>query len=65
MTLYLSFFPDLITHHQKCDEKPDAEGNCQTCVRLRLQCLGFGAKRPDWMRVRFVFSLLLLSVQSP
>ncbi|KLO08795.1 hypothetical protein SCHPADRAFT_908338 [Schizopora paradoxa] len=35
---------------KKCDEKQDAEGNCQTCVRLRLQCLGFGAKRPDWMR---------------
>lgn len=36
---------------KKCDEKPDKEGNCQTCSRLRLQCLGFGAKRPDWMRV--------------
>lgn len=47
---------NLNTHHQKCDEKPDAEGNCQTCVRLRLQCLGFGAKRPEWMRVRLPFS---------
>ena len=37
--------------HQKCDEKMDNEGSCQTCARLRLQCLGFGAKRPDWMRV--------------
>ncbi|KIM67633.1 hypothetical protein SCLCIDRAFT_1210288 [Scleroderma citrinum Foug A] len=27
-----------------------AEGSCQTCVRLRLQCLGFGAKRPEWLR---------------
>ncbi|KIJ51430.1 hypothetical protein M422DRAFT_140041, partial [Sphaerobolus stellatus SS14] len=35
---------------KKCDERPDADGNCQTCVRLRLECLGFGAKRPDWMR---------------
>ncbi|KAI0789850.1 fungal-specific transcription factor domain-containing protein [Abortiporus biennis] len=35
---------------KKCDEQPNAEGSCQTCVRLRLQCLGFGAKRPDWMR---------------
>ncbi|KAH8100966.1 fungal-specific transcription factor domain-containing protein [Cristinia sonorae] len=35
---------------KKCDEQPNAEGACQTCVRLRLQCLGFGAKRPDWMR---------------
>lgn len=38
--------------HQKCDEQPNEDGFCQTCVRLRLQCLGFGAKRPDWMRVR-------------
>ncbi|GBE87848.1 hypothetical protein SCP_1200730 [Sparassis crispa] len=35
---------------KKCDEQPNTEGACQTCVRLRLQCLGFGAKRPDWMR---------------
>ncbi|KAF9807764.1 hypothetical protein IEO21_08060 [Rhodonia placenta] len=35
---------------KKCDEQPNGEGACQTCVRLRLQCLGFGAKRPDWMR---------------
>jgi len=35
---------------KKCDEKSDADGNCETCVRLRLQCLGFGAKRPEWMR---------------
>lgn len=36
---------------QKCDEQPNNQGSCQTCVRLRLQCLGFGAKRPEWMRV--------------
>ena len=36
---------------QKCDEQMTPEGSCQTCVRLRLQCLGFGAKRPDWLRV--------------
>ncbi|KAG6334493.1 hypothetical protein ID866_4604 [Astraeus odoratus] len=35
---------------KKCDEQMNAEGSCQTCVRLRLQCLGFGAKRPDWLR---------------
>ncbi|KAI0663910.1 fungal-specific transcription factor domain-containing protein [Cubamyces menziesii] len=35
---------------KKCDEQPNEDGACQTCVRLRLQCLGFGAKRPDWMR---------------
>ena len=36
---------------QKCDERPDAEGRCETCLRLRLECLGFGAKQPDWLRV--------------
>ncbi|EIW57279.1 uncharacterized protein TRAVEDRAFT_125655 [Trametes versicolor FP-101664 SS1] len=35
---------------KKCDEQPNDDGACQTCVRLRLQCLGFGAKRPEWMR---------------
>ncbi|KAF8656234.1 hypothetical protein AX16_002670 [Volvariella volvacea WC 439] len=35
---------------KKCDEKKDATGSCSTCVRLRLQCLGFGTKRPDWLR---------------
>ena len=43
---------------QKCDEQPNEDGACQTCVRLRLQCLGFGAKRPDWMRVCFVSRIL-------
>jgi len=35
---------------KKCDEQANIEGNCQTCVRLKLQCLGFGAKRPEWLR---------------
>ncbi|KAG6845480.1 hypothetical protein H0H87_008840 [Tephrocybe sp. NHM501043] len=35
---------------KKCDEQPDNSGRCMTCVRLRLECLGFGAKRPDWLR---------------
>ncbi|KAH7884374.1 fungal-specific transcription factor domain-containing protein [Phlebopus sp. FC_14] len=35
---------------KRCDEQVNNEGSCQTCVRLRLQCLGFGAKRPDWLR---------------
>ncbi|KAF7328045.1 hypothetical protein MKEN_00385500 [Mycena kentingensis (nom. inval.)] len=34
----------------KCDERPNIDGHCETCVRLRLQCLGFGAKRPEWLR---------------
>ncbi|KAJ7773399.1 hypothetical protein B0H16DRAFT_148393 [Mycena metata] len=32
---------------KKCDEQRNAEGHCETCVRLRLECLGFGAKRPS------------------
>ncbi|KAL5504703.1 hypothetical protein ACEPAH_7366 [Sanghuangporus vaninii] len=35
---------------KKCDEKITADGSCSTCERLRLQCLGFGVKCPDWMR---------------
>ncbi|KAJ6532035.1 fungal-specific transcription factor domain-containing protein [Mycena capillaripes] len=34
---------------KKCDE--NREGNsCQTCIRLTIQCLGWGPKRPEWMR---------------
>ncbi|KAJ7707435.1 hypothetical protein B0H17DRAFT_1032691 [Mycena rosella] len=39
---------------QKCDERANQDGHCETCVRLRLQCLGFGAKRPEWLRVGLV-----------
>ncbi|KAG1821624.1 uncharacterized protein BJ212DRAFT_1332542, partial [Suillus subaureus] len=35
---------------KKCDKQLNADGNCQTCLRLRLQCLGFGEKRPEWLR---------------
>ncbi|KAL0953252.1 hypothetical protein HGRIS_004504 [Hohenbuehelia grisea] len=35
---------------KKCDERPNPQGHCETCVRLRLECLGFGAKRPEWLR---------------
>ena len=43
-----------ISSFQKCDEKNE-NGVCQTCARLRLQCLGWGAKRPDWLRVSNLF----------
>ncbi|KAJ8597306.1 hypothetical protein M405DRAFT_724673 [Rhizopogon salebrosus TDB-379] len=34
---------------KKCDEQ--REGNsCHTCKRLRIECLGWGTKRPEWMR---------------
>ncbi|KAF9532464.1 hypothetical protein CPB83DRAFT_846832 [Crepidotus variabilis] len=37
---------------KKCDERRigDESGPCETCIRLKLECLGFGAKRPDWLR---------------
>ncbi|KAF8907284.1 hypothetical protein CPB84DRAFT_1822515 [Gymnopilus junonius] len=38
---------------KKCDEKRMGgleDGPCETCLRLKLECLGFGAKRPDWLR---------------
>ncbi|OCH93068.1 hypothetical protein OBBRIDRAFT_381076 [Obba rivulosa] len=34
---------------KKCDE--EREGNaCKTCNRLGIFCLGWGSKRPEWMR---------------
>jgi hypothetical protein len=34
---------------KKCDEQ--RQGNsCHTCIRLKIDCLGWGSKRPDWMR---------------
>lgn len=37
---------------KKCDEERvgDETGPCKTCHRLNLECLGFGAKRPEWLR---------------
>lgn len=35
---------------KKCDEQKSDRGSCKTCDRLRLECLGYGVKRPDWLR---------------
>jgi len=37
---------------KKCDERRinNEDGPCETCIRLKLECLGFGAKRPEWLR---------------
>ncbi|KAF8632259.1 hypothetical protein AX15_002004 [Amanita polypyramis BW_CC] len=35
---------------KKCDEQKSEHGSCRTCDRLRLECLGYGIKRPDWLR---------------
>lgn len=37
---------------QKCDEQREDGDACRTCRRLQLECLGWGPRRPDWMRVR-------------
>ncbi|KAF8322532.1 hypothetical protein DL93DRAFT_2093145 [Clavulina sp. PMI_390] len=35
---------------KKCETEKTADGSCTTCHRLGIDCLGFGAKRPDWMK---------------
>ncbi|KAG8732015.1 hypothetical protein FRC11_001069 [Ceratobasidium sp. 423] len=36
---------------KKCDEGATGrEGACGNCTRLEIECLGWGAKRPDWMK---------------
>ncbi|KAG8817567.1 hypothetical protein FRC19_011276 [Serendipita sp. 401] len=35
---------------KKCDENKRTDGSCETCQRLKIECLGWGAKRPDWCR---------------
>ena len=45
--------PYLVPHSsQKCDEQREEGDSCRTCRRLQLNCLGWGPRRPDWMRVR-------------
>lgn len=34
---------------KKCDEQREGD-SCRTCKRLAIECLGWGPKRPDWMR---------------
>jgi hypothetical protein len=40
---------------QKCDEDINELGECKACVRLHLECLGFGQKRPEWLKVCGLF----------
>ncbi|KAG6813965.1 hypothetical protein H0H92_005220 [Tricholoma furcatifolium] len=36
---------------KKCDEQRDRDSDsCQTCKRLKIECLGWGPRRPEWMR---------------
>jgi len=41
-----------VPYFQKCDEQREEGDACRTCRRLQLDCLGWGPRRPDWMRVR-------------
>ncbi|KIK99965.1 hypothetical protein PAXRUDRAFT_822141 [Paxillus rubicundulus Ve08.2h10] len=34
---------------KKCDEQREAD-SCHTCNRLKIKCLGWGSRRPEWMR---------------
>ncbi|KAI0091027.1 fungal-specific transcription factor domain-containing protein [Irpex rosettiformis] len=35
---------------QKCDEERVDGDSCKTCNRLGIKCLGWGTRRPDWMK---------------
>ncbi|EKM58499.1 uncharacterized protein PHACADRAFT_193620 [Phanerochaete carnosa HHB-10118-sp] len=35
---------------KKCDEERVDGDSCKTCRRLGIDCLGWGPRRPDWMR---------------
>ncbi|CAE6508405.1 unnamed protein product [Rhizoctonia solani] len=36
---------------KKCDESREfANGGCETCARLHIECLGYSTKRPDWLK---------------
>ncbi|KAI0687729.1 fungal-specific transcription factor domain-containing protein [Cytidiella melzeri] len=35
---------------KKCDEERVDGDSCKTCKRLGIKCLGWGSRRPDWMR---------------
>ncbi|KAG8823011.1 hypothetical protein FRC17_009427 [Serendipita sp. 399] len=35
---------------KRCDELQNDAGSCQACVRLGIECLGWGSRRPDWCR---------------
>jgi len=41
---------------KKCDERKDLSngGSCDTCLRLNIECLGWGPSRPAWCSVRFL-----------
>ncbi|KAJ7230461.1 hypothetical protein GGX14DRAFT_4506, partial [Mycena pura] len=36
---------------KKCDENREGD-SCHTCIRLSIECLGWGPERPGWMQDR-------------
>ncbi|KAF8525960.1 fungal-specific transcription factor domain-containing protein [Hysterangium stoloniferum] len=40
----------VLTDLQKCDEQRE-DNSCSTCRRLKIECLGWGVRRPDKARV--------------
>ena len=36
-----------LTDLQRCDE---AKPYCDTCSRLGIECMGYGTKRPRWLK---------------
>lgn len=37
---------------KKCDEQcDDSSGQCHTCKRLKIRCIGWGDTPPDWVKV--------------
>jgi len=47
-----------LTTSQKCDEQRE-DNSCHTCKRLRIECLGWGTRRPEWMRVSTVCAFMI------
>lgn len=47
MPIHRYFLNPSLTLAQRCDETRPV---CAMCTRLGLECLGFSAQRPDWMR---------------
>lgn len=48
---------------KKCDENI-SDNSCRTCTRLHLECLGFGSKRPEWMRDRAAVKEVLEKIKN-
>ncbi|KAJ6612460.1 hypothetical protein B0H10DRAFT_1807423, partial [Mycena sp. CBHHK59/15] len=49
---------------KKCDEHHNAANDyCDTCIRLNIDCLGWGPKRPQWMKDKQVVKAHRLQIK--